>query len=191
MPGALQPIETRYAGYRFRSRLEARWAVFFDALKIEYEYEPEGFKLSDGTCYLPDFWLPESRAFFEVKGVLSEKDAHKIEQLMADSNCPVIIGYPNFEFEACDNWLEDCFTRASKAESLLNHCRSCGKIGFMGSNGSYVCPCCGDYDGDHLCDWIMRGDGLNNPFTALEVEKAVKAARSARFDHGENPVDWR
>ena len=113
MPGTLQPIETRYAGYRFRSRLEARWAVFFDALKIKYEYEPEGFKLSDGTCYLPDFWLPESRAFFEVKGILSEKDAHKIEQLMADSNRPVIIGYPNFEFEACDNWWTDCWWRCS------------------------------------------------------------------------------
>jgi hypothetical protein len=32
-PGAadLRPIETRYRGFRFRSRLEARWAVFFDA----------------------------------------------------------------------------------------------------------------------------------------------------------------
>lgn len=38
----IKPIETRYAGCRFRSRLEARWAVFFDALKIEWEYEPEG-----------------------------------------------------------------------------------------------------------------------------------------------------
>lgn len=54
----IQPIETIYRGYRFRSRLEARWAVFFDALGIEWEYEPEGYKLSDGTWYLPDFWLP-------------------------------------------------------------------------------------------------------------------------------------
>ena len=36
----IKPIETIYKGYRFRSRLEARWAVFFDALGIEYEYEP-------------------------------------------------------------------------------------------------------------------------------------------------------
>lgn len=27
-----QVIETEYKGYRFRSRLEARWAVFFDTL---------------------------------------------------------------------------------------------------------------------------------------------------------------
>ena len=30
----IKPIETHYKGYRFRSRLEARWAVFFDAAKL-------------------------------------------------------------------------------------------------------------------------------------------------------------
>jgi hypothetical protein len=39
----LKPIETFYRGYRFRSRLEARWAVFMDAAGIVWEYEPEGF----------------------------------------------------------------------------------------------------------------------------------------------------
>ena len=39
----IKAIETYYKGYRFRSRLEARWAVFFDAAGIKYEYEPEGF----------------------------------------------------------------------------------------------------------------------------------------------------
>ena len=52
----IKAIETVYNGYRFRSRLEARWAVFFDALGLEYEYEPEGFSLGAGG-YLPDFRL--------------------------------------------------------------------------------------------------------------------------------------
>ena len=46
MTTTIRAIETRYNGYRFRSRLEARWAVFFDTLGIRYEYEPEGFDLS-------------------------------------------------------------------------------------------------------------------------------------------------
>ncbi|MDR3571756.1 MAG: hypothetical protein P4L81_06215 [Candidatus Pacebacteria bacterium] len=54
----IKAIETSYKGYRFRSRLEARWAVFFETLGVEWKYEPEGFELSDGTRYLPDFWLP-------------------------------------------------------------------------------------------------------------------------------------
>lgn len=63
----IKPIETIYNGYRFRSRLEARWAVLFDAANIRYEYEPQGFKTSDGECYLPDFYLPEYDWYVEVK----------------------------------------------------------------------------------------------------------------------------
>lgn len=59
-------IETEYAGVRFRSRLEARWAVFFDALGLKWEHEPEAY--TDGTTwYTPDFWLPELELFWEVK----------------------------------------------------------------------------------------------------------------------------
>ena len=67
MKTELKPLETRYGGCRFRSRLEARWAVFFDALGIRWEYEPAGYRLADGTCYLPDFWLPGLGVFVEVK----------------------------------------------------------------------------------------------------------------------------
>jgi hypothetical protein len=54
----IEPIETYYQGWHFRSRLEARWAVFFDRLGIQWEYEPEGVQFKDGTKYLPDFWMP-------------------------------------------------------------------------------------------------------------------------------------
>lgn len=50
----MKAIETAYRGYRFRSRLEARWAVFFDSLGLDWQYEPEGFELNAGR-YLPDF----------------------------------------------------------------------------------------------------------------------------------------
>lgn len=65
----VKAIETRYNGYRFRSRTEARWAVFFDAAGIRYEYEKEGYALPSGP-YLPDFWLPDFAGgiWFEVKG---------------------------------------------------------------------------------------------------------------------------
>lgn len=62
----IKPIETKYNGYRFRSRLEARWAVFFDALKIRYQYEVEGFDI-DGVRYLPDFYLPDHNVWLEIK----------------------------------------------------------------------------------------------------------------------------
>ena len=82
----IKPIETFYNGYRFRSRLEARWAVFFDACGIPYMYEPEGFKLKSGKGYLPDFYLPNvgwrahGGLWVEVKGVMTKEDKEKIEQ---------------------------------------------------------------------------------------------------------------
>lgn len=63
----IKAIETTYKGYRFRSRLEARWAVFFDTIGSQWEYEKEGYDLSAAGWYLPDFYLPETESFIEVK----------------------------------------------------------------------------------------------------------------------------
>lgn len=63
----IKAIETEYDGHRFRSRLEARWAVFFNAVGLTYEYEIEGFEM-DGTRYLPDFYIPSLNRWFEIKG---------------------------------------------------------------------------------------------------------------------------
>lgn len=95
---SIKPIETAYNGYLFRSRLEARWAVFFDSLGIRYEYEAEGYDLPPlpkqealiadinnefGTIrYLPDFYLSDLDLFVEVKGrALSEKEWGKVVRL--------------------------------------------------------------------------------------------------------------
>lgn len=66
-------IETMYNGYRFRSRNEARWAVFFDNIKLKYRYELEGFDLN-GIWYLPDFYFPQQKCWVEVKPDLPSKD---------------------------------------------------------------------------------------------------------------------
>lgn len=76
----IKAIETYYKGHRFRSRLEARWAVFFDAAGIEYEYEPEGYRLEDGTLYLPDFYLPKEDVHAEVKRDTSDGIAEVMEK---------------------------------------------------------------------------------------------------------------
>jgi len=81
-PTAFKAIETVYNGYRFRSRLEARWAVFFDTLGIEYRYEPEGFDL-EGIRYLPDFWLPSQKYWIEIKGQKPTEAESKKAELLA------------------------------------------------------------------------------------------------------------
>ncbi|MGZ4881509.1 MAG: hypothetical protein ACXV7G_10670 [Halobacteriota archaeon] len=63
-------MQTVFHGIRYKSRAEARWAVFFWTLGIPYEYEPEGFVLGEEKfTYLPDFYLPEQDCFIEVKPI--------------------------------------------------------------------------------------------------------------------------
>lgn len=133
----MQPIETIYGGCRFRSRLEARWAVFFDKLGIQWQYEPEGYKLSSGQSYLPDFWLPPLDCWFEVKGPEpTELDRKKAHGLSVDSKKLVVLAsgqiktnttdFKNYEWEwpsdgfrmelfagrAWDIWVTKAFTHA-------------------------------------------------------------------------------
>lgn len=68
MTGEIKAIETSYKGYRFRSRLEARWAVFFENAGITWDYETEGFDLGGSLgWYLPDFYLPLLKVWIEIK----------------------------------------------------------------------------------------------------------------------------
>lgn len=71
MTTTIKPIETVAYGRRFRSRLEARYAVFLTTLGLRWEYEPEGFKLPSGW-YLPDFCLPDVPDMNGHKGIWIE-----------------------------------------------------------------------------------------------------------------------
>lgn len=79
----LRAISTVYNGTKFRSRLEASFAQHFDQRGMPWVYEPEAFALSDGTNYLPDFWLPTARTWVEIKGPHNER-IDKVERFAAD-----------------------------------------------------------------------------------------------------------
>lgn len=179
--GNLKPIETVYKGYRFRSRLEARWAVFFDAMGIKYLYEPEGYDLGDGDYYLPDFYLPDANQYFEVKPDIKKippKDIRKINKLADQSGKNVIIGDGQFRL-ACDG---DFLV----GDTNLVRCRECGTLYFE-NELSYACTACGYYDGDSTFDYISWfGDWNLTPFDE-QFMSALNAAKQARFEHGETP----
>lgn len=107
----MKAIETIYKGYRFRSRLEARWAVFFDNMGVPYEYEKEGFELDgefETVRYLPDFWLPftfegshpvGSGYWVEIKAMApTNLEMEKIERLVFETNhnAYMLVGYPQY-----------------------------------------------------------------------------------------------
>jgi hypothetical protein len=89
----INAIETEYAGCRFRSRLEARWAVFFDALRIPWDYELQGYQLGEAKRpYLPDFYLPAAGTWVEVKGEMSRLDVGLLDDAV---NYPAGLPHPN------------------------------------------------------------------------------------------------
>ncbi len=83
----VEAIETSHNGVTYRSRTEARWAVFFEVLELSFEYERTRVTLSTGQTYLPDFYLPQLAAWFEIKpdndAVVTE-EASKARRLAAD-----------------------------------------------------------------------------------------------------------
>lgn len=65
----MEAIKVKYKGVQYRSKLEARWAVFFDNYGLRFEYEPTTFRLKSGL-YCPDFYLIDLACYVEVKPLI-------------------------------------------------------------------------------------------------------------------------
>lgn len=144
----MKAIPTWYGGIRFRSKLEAQWAKFLDYHNVPWVYEPDGYEFEDGTRYLPDFWLPDSHQWFEVKGVMTDKDMHKCDMLAKESGHDVLIGYPGGFVELIE--VDGGFGDWGHMDDVsLTRCTVCGRAFFFSNDGGYRCRCCGEHDGDH------------------------------------------
>lgn len=183
---SIRAIETRYKDYRFRSRLEARWAVFFDALGVRYEYEKEGFELEDVGRYLPDFWLPDLRVWLEVKGgeptwdeIRKAQELYYAADTTTQWGVAIGVGEPHYgelqvfcfdhnDSSGGENWWHGChwYSDGQVTGIVTNNCsgsreyipKTIYSIGVMPSNDPYL------------------------------ISQAARAARGARFEHEER---WR
>jgi hypothetical protein len=80
----IKAIDTKYKNHLFRSRLEARYAVYFDELGVDWLYEHEGFELGNNERYLPDFYLPKYHLYAEIKPVTFTYKEHKKCKILAN-----------------------------------------------------------------------------------------------------------
>lgn len=170
----LKAIETRYKGHRFRSRLEARWAVFFDALGVTWEYEKDGYDLGSAGYYLPDFWLTtpgragynESHSVWaEVKaGPLTPDEEHKCRELVrqTQSDCILLTGVPDFRSYPVVTVSTIPGEKMTTLDVLLHSSK----------NRFWWDP----------SDEDIALYATHDP----QYQEAVHAARSARFEHGES-----
>lgn len=189
----IKAIETVYNGYRFRSRLEARWAVFFDALKIEYEYEKEGYYLPvAGARYLPDFWLPQVNMWAEVKPTrLSDTERLKCKELA------VLTGHPVLMLEGMP--MARNYWAYKQAYSYDDQDTQTGEIVYMDyalmntkryweCESRFYCSTGVGYPEIWNCySFGYPAHSIDCVCDECDPFGAVRAARQARFEHGETP----
>jgi hypothetical protein len=173
----IKPLETRYAGRRFRSRLEARYAVLFDHLGLRWDYEPEGYATPDGP-YLPDFMLhlKHGSVLFEVKPENAKREDPRWSYASEGAGVRMIVafGLPG-ELHLFDQtesrWME---WDDNYAFCVCPVCRTVG-IEWNG-DGSRICV---------ECVYNPNIHGHNRTSTNPRITDAYRAALSARFEHGE------
>jgi hypothetical protein len=196
MSDNIRPIETVYQGYRFRSRLEARWGVYLTTLGLEWQYEPEGYVLTNPyhnasipwpnpVTYLPDFWLPQVNMFAEVKpGPFDDEAFYKAALLSCCVGNRVLLlegppdmrTYDYLQYQESNSWGDGDENPLGGGEYVVEridcvismHCDyPVNEHGFYSSTGG-VEP-----------RQFARGGAFE------DVPTAVFAARGARFEHGE------
>lgn len=140
----MKPIPTTYEGVKFRSRLEARWAVFFDQLELVWQYEP--FTIEDnGKEYKPDFiifnLLFNKPILIEIKPI--EPNVEYLSYLKGISDPEkraflILIGEPNFE---CLNGIQLFDSQDQHEYASVILCKSCGFYKIQNHHNYSFCQC--------------------------------------------------
>ena len=201
----IRAIETQFDGHRFRSRIEARHAVFLKTLGIPYEYEKEGYQIGR-LRYLPDFWLPQQQCWLEVKPTSpTYNEEEKAAGLAAGTGHPVFIAFgpiaqPQGDWRDAAN--ASCiayFPDVREADypeqdaALPHGCFDFAYgIGWSFANWWTECPVChtfglafGGYASYLACGHSVE-DTQSQIFDSDRLLEAYAAARSARFEFGES-----
>ena len=202
----IKAIQTEYQGYLFRSRLEARWAVFFDACGVKWEYEPEGYDLGHGIYYLPDFLLHDVQLggfgsdsdfsdirnlYVEIKGEMSQKDAEKImsfykagitDRLSGSSHTPVLV-LGNIPEGAALADIRSCIdTKCGGRFPLAVRAFHFGTVDGMD------CTAFPGVNREGYLELFGQEEEYNRCFMNRKAtECAYRLARQARFEYGETP----
>lgn len=175
----VKALETRYAGTLFRSRLEARWAAFFDVLAWQWTYEPPV-----GRGYLPDFVIGGAAPLLiEVKPAASAQD-------YTDALGKMTLGLDN-------RWQHDALVVGLSpiAASLPGCCHLHPAAGELGRGRSfavgawYRCPVCTGIAVAHPGGSFI-GRRCGHQAAGTEVGGPAAAAVLALWAQATNRVRW-
>lgn len=166
-----QGVPTDYGGTHFRSRLEAKWAAFFDLVKWPWTYEP-----TDLAGYIPDFALrfPHGTVIAEVKPALELVELREAALKLCLSGCrrdylllgaivewqpeTSVAAFPSIGLydylQNVDGELE--WIGSDHAEA--HRCLACRAISVHHASGKWHCMVCGAYDGAHFIGALKPGE---------------------------------
>jgi hypothetical protein len=178
---SIRNIPTRYNEITFRSRREARWAVFWDELGVKYFYEYEGFQLQSGW-YIPDFWLPHLKIWVEIKANEPSQEAlNKAKEVCWCTNKPLLLYWDDVVETASPQslmfWFVAGLVEGDPKELVLyqeegwewKECDDCGQL-FVGYSGG---------DGNQIRNCLCRNRALGKAPSRLE--EAYREAQTYRF----------
>ena len=147
---SIAAIPTAYGGREYRSRLEARWAAFFDLLGWRHEHEP--FDLGQWS---PDFLLvgDDARALVEVKPITEphEPTISKMEAALKsasarpDLEVALLVGAAPFRDAAGRVQIGWSITTGRKAESAFVLWVDGGSPSLVADFGPEIGPVAGFY----------------------------------------------
>lgn len=164
-PRDFKPITLiRRSGERvlFRSKLEARWSVYFDLLAFKWEYEPFRFDIGGGITYTPDFSVEEI-------GLIEVKPARKLLSESLPRISKFVAKTGNRVYAVCASEvspsvyiLAECPLRIVECDRLMSKIVLAGKTRLQ--------------------------DFKNEPeLSSIGIEQAIKQANRARLKGGGEP----
>ena len=188
----MKAIDTYYNGHLFRSRLEARWAVFFDVLGIRWEYEPEGFSLEDGTCYLPDFYLPDDEVYVEVKPDRpgAWKDISRASVFVGNGiDCLLLLSAVPIAEPGCLVEFPYVFHTSvhTKLIAYAGFFGGCFMKQFPSFNGAHDLSFSTNHDQNDMFMSAVLKPRQIECMTYEYLNDALDKARTARFEYGQTP----
>lgn len=183
--GQLSAIETWYRGVRFRSRTEARHALFFDGIGVPWQHEEQPYGI-DGQGFLPDFRMPDRELDVEVKR--DNFDPNEPTQRLFFSYAAnlervlfLVRGYPTVALPDVNLWYGTVYLPFDfddrELKAVWAECSACGHVGVIaGKPGTFDR---GVWDATSHCRCRQPKAVLIGP----KINKAVTACKSFDWEH--------
>lgn len=151
-------IPTTYRGQNFRSRLEARWAAFFDLVGWRWTYEP-----FETPHWIPDFLVHgDAPLLVEVGPVSTEAEYREkaVKAIQADHGPTLVVGVspvagtgygaPLAGILTTDGWA------MAPGFAQWSRCSTCTCLGIDTDFGEYKLRPCGHRNEGH--DYVLIGE---------------------------------